>query len=65
MTCVEALQYIEELKPGGMKLGLDRMRRGLELLGHPERRLRVTPWRKIPILSRICKPSRMLIPYGC
>ena len=22
-------------------------------------------WRKIPILSRICKPSRMLIPYGC
>ena len=24
-----------------------------------------TPWRKIPILSRICKPSRMLIPYGC
>ena len=23
-----------------------------------------TPWRKIPILSRICKPSRMLIPYG-
>lgn len=41
MTCAEALQYIEELKPGGMKLGLDRMRRGLELLGHPERRLRV------------------------
>lgn len=41
MNGAEALRYIEELKPGGMKLGLERMRRGLELLGHPERRLRV------------------------
>ena len=24
-----------------------------------------TLWREIPISSRICKPSRMLIPYGC
>ena len=24
-----------------------------------------THWRKIPILSRICKPSQTLIPYGC
>ena len=24
-----------------------------------------TPWREIPISSRICKPSQTLIPYGC
>ena len=40
MTYKQALAYIESLKSGGMKLGLARMERMLELCGHPERRLR-------------------------
>lgn len=41
MTYLEAEQYIEALKPGGMKLGLERMERILSLLGNPQQRLRV------------------------
>ena len=41
MTYTQALAYIESLGGGGMKPGLERMHRALELLGHPERKLRV------------------------
>lgn len=41
MTYFEAEQYLEALKPGGMKLGLERMERILSLLGNPQKKLRV------------------------
>lgn len=41
MTYIEALAYIDSLKPGGMKMGLARMDRVLDLLGRPQDKLRV------------------------
>lgn len=41
MTEAEALGYLHGLQAAGIQPGLTRMRRGLDLLGHPERRLRV------------------------
>ena len=41
MTYEEALTRLEALQPGGMKMGLERMKRALERLGHPERQLQV------------------------
>ena len=40
MTYSDSLKLIDSLKPGGMKLGLDRIGHILDLCGHPERRLR-------------------------
>lgn len=40
MTYRDALHYLDSLKPGGMKFGLQRMERMLALCGHPELRLR-------------------------
>lgn len=41
MNYQQAVQYIESLKPSGMKWGLARMERVLSFCGHPEKRLRV------------------------
>ena len=41
MTYIQALEAIDALKPGGMKMGLARMRRILSLLGNPQDTLRV------------------------
>lgn len=41
MTYQQALAAIDSLKPGGMKMGLDRMRRILSLMGDPQKKLRV------------------------
>ncbi len=41
MTYGEALAYCEALRAGGIRLGLDRLRRALALAGDPHRRLRV------------------------
>lgn len=41
MTFLKAVQYIESLKPAGMKWGLARIERVLSLCGHPEKRLQV------------------------
>ena len=41
MTFEEALRYYEELQGGGIRLGLARMERAMELAGNTHRRLRV------------------------
>lgn len=41
MDYTQARAYLTALQPGGMKMGLERMRRVLQLLGDPQRRLRV------------------------
>ncbi|MGN0940258.1 MAG: bifunctional folylpolyglutamate synthase/dihydrofolate synthase [Selenomonadaceae bacterium] len=38
MNYSESLQWLDELNTFGMKLGLERIRRLVEILGHPERR---------------------------
>ncbi len=37
MTYTEACDYIASLRTAGMQMGLERMERGVEALGHPER----------------------------
>lgn len=41
MTFQEAIEYLDALRVGGMRLGLDRLRRALVSAGDPQRRLRV------------------------
>ncbi len=41
MTFQEAMQYMDSLRVGGIRLGLDRLRHALALAGDPHRRLRV------------------------